>query len=495
MRSVARAEVLLWAALAALCLAAVGPGYVNHDAAWYLYMVDRWIHGARLYRDVIDTNPPLIIWVSTPPALVALAGWSPLAAFKIYVFAIAVGTAVASRRMVSRSWPQRGVIVGASVLFVCLPFVKEDFGQREHFAVLLALPYVLMAAGSAGFSTREQVLAGIAGGLGFAIKPHFLVAWVAVEVCAVACDGWPHARRAQALAAAATFAAYGIAVAVFLPVYFHVAAQVREVYGGLNAPTAALIRLREVQVWVVAGALAGAVRWRREDRLPLVLFAAATGFLLAALLQLKGWNYHLYPARVFLALFFVTATLVVVERAPALGALLRGGSRGLAVIFAAGLVISAGRYLLEARHPSSPDLVSPLIEAIHAKAPAGPVAVLSARTFVYPAFPAINYTGARWALRQNSLLFMEGLFASPSTASPTEQALVDELVDDLCRTPPRLLLVDAPDVTTRSPRPVFDVLARLRSVPRLSPVLDAYAADGRIGGFLVLTATKDAACR
>jgi len=495
MRSFAGAEVLLWAALAALSLAAVGPAYVNHDAAWYLYMVDRWIHGAHLYRDVIDTNPPLIIWLSTPPALVALAGWSPLTAFKIYLFTIAAATAIASRRIVSCSEPQRGAIVGATVLFLCLPFVKEDFGQREHFAVLLTLPYMLMAAGSAVFSRRGQVLTGIAGGLGFAIKPHFLVAWIAIEVCAIAYEGWPRARRAQPLAAAATFAAYGIAVALFLPVYFHVAAQVREVYGGLNAPAAALIRLREVQIWVVAAALAAAIRWRREDRLPLVLFAAATGFLLAALLQLKGWNYHLYPARVGLALFFLTAAVVVIERAPELGALLRGGSRGLAVIFTAGLVISAGRYVLEARHPSSPDLVTPLIQAIRTKAPAGPVAVLSARTFVYPAFPAINYTGARWALRQNSLLFMEGLFASPSNASPIEQSLVDELVDDLCRTPPRLLLVDAPDVTTRSPRPVFDVLARLRSVPRLSPVLDAYAADGRIGGFLVLTATQDAACR
>ena len=196
MRSFARAEVLLWAALAALCLAAVGPAYVNHDAAWYLYMVDRWIHGARLYNDVIDTNPPLIIWLSTPPALATLAGWSPLAAFKIYVFAIAAGSAAASRRIVSRSAPQRAVIVGATVLFVCLPFVKEDFGQREHFAVLLTLPYVLMAAATVGSSPREQVLAGIAGGLGFAIKPHFLIAWIAVEACAMAYDGWPRAPTA-----------------------------------------------------------------------------------------------------------------------------------------------------------------------------------------------------------------------------------------------------------------------------------------------------------
>ena len=61
--------------LVALTVMAVGPAHLNHDAAWYLYVVERWPGGATLYRDVLDTNPPLIVWLSTPAVWAAgLAG-------------------------------------------------------------------------------------------------------------------------------------------------------------------------------------------------------------------------------------------------------------------------------------------------------------------------------------------------------------------------------------------------------------------------------------
>src|SRR4051794_22708005 len=89
-------ELAVWLALAALCAAAVAPAYMNHDAAWYLYMVARGGDGATLSRDVIDPNPPLIIWLSAPPVLLARAlHIGAPALFKIYVFALALGTIAA----------------------------------------------------------------------------------------------------------------------------------------------------------------------------------------------------------------------------------------------------------------------------------------------------------------------------------------------------------------------------------------------------------------
>ena len=75
----------LWSAaaavLAALCAAAAGPAYLNHDAAWYLHMVDVWLDGGTLYRSVIDTNPPLIVFLTAVPVLAArmLALFEPMA--------------------------------------------------------------------------------------------------------------------------------------------------------------------------------------------------------------------------------------------------------------------------------------------------------------------------------------------------------------------------------------------------------------------------------
>jgi len=37
------------------------------DIAWLLYCARRWIAGRELYVDVVEVNPPLIIWISAIP--------------------------------------------------------------------------------------------------------------------------------------------------------------------------------------------------------------------------------------------------------------------------------------------------------------------------------------------------------------------------------------------------------------------------------------------
>ena len=51
----------------------------NHDVAWYLVATDRFLDGARLYRDIIEVNPPLVFYLTVPPVAVArLTGWEPI---------------------------------------------------------------------------------------------------------------------------------------------------------------------------------------------------------------------------------------------------------------------------------------------------------------------------------------------------------------------------------------------------------------------------------
>jgi hypothetical protein len=502
-----RLALALTVALAVLALAAIGPAYVNHDAAWYLYMGGRWLDGATLYRDVVDTNPPLIIWLSLPPVLVAHAlGAAAPAFFKAWVFLLAGISLVACWRIVRDQAPGLAFPIVAVLTFLVLPFVKADFGQREHFAVLLTLPYVLDAAGAGRRRSRAgEIGIGVAGGLGFAIKPHFLLAWIAVEAVV-----WLQERarvfRTASLTAAVTIAIYGVLVLVLTPAYIAVIQQVREVYGGLNAETS-LLRLTEVQIWVAALVVLAAIRWRNADRLPAIVFAAATGYLGAALLQMKGWNYHLYPARVFLAAFLVIAASSLLEQVPEFGARLRGGVRGLALAFSLALVAWAARYAVEARHPVTADLVSPLIDTIQAHAPGGPVAVLSMRALIYPAFPAVNYTGARWSLRQNSMWFLPGLYAgqdrhggpplephAAGTMSATERVFFQQVEEDLCRTPPRLLVVEEPLALAPAGRRGIDFLRYYGQSPRLARLFSGYESGGRIGALTWMTPVSAPSC-
>src|SRR5687767_5696260 len=261
---------LVSAVLVALCALAAGPSYVNHDAAWYLYVVRRLWEGATLYHDVIDTNPPLIVWASAPPVLAGwLTGISVPAAFKVYVFAFGVATLLAIDAIVRRTWRDHRFLLVTGAAFVTLPFVKSDFGQREHFAVLLTLPYVVAAAARpVALPMAARVVIGLAAGLGFAIKPHFAAAWLAVEMLAWRREGRSAFRRTELLAAAAACGGYALAVLLVTPEYLEIAGQVRRVYGGLDSPSAVLLRLREVQLWIVAAALLVAVRWPATARLP-----------------------------------------------------------------------------------------------------------------------------------------------------------------------------------------------------------------------------------
>jgi hypothetical protein len=495
--------------LGACCAAAAGPSFVNHDAAWYLYMVQRWLEGARLYVDVVDTNPPLIVWITAIPALIARAtGLAAPAVFKMFVFAVAALSLLAVRRLVQRHWPGREFVLVLGATFLSLPFVKADFGQREHFAVLLTLPYVLAAAaGGAAPRAWTRWLAGLAGGLGFGLKPHFLLAWLAVEIVVLTGRGRHAWKRPEVFAAAAGLVAYGGLVLLTAGAYLQVARDVGDVYGGLNSAPAVLLRLREVQLWIVAAAVFAAIRQSPGDRLPAVLFAAATGYLLAALLQLKGWGYHLYPARAFVLLFLLASAASILERLPAAASLLRGGYRGLAAVFGAALLVASVRYVAEARTPATPDLVTPFVRAVRTHAPGGPVAVLSMRTLIYPAFPAVNYAPASWSLRHNSLWFLQGFYAGqdlraggplqahhPDAMAPRERKFFDEIVHDLCASPPRLLAIEQPAPAAPAGRRALDLRAYYAQSPRAQRLFGAYSPVEEIGPFTLFTPSGQPGC-
>ena len=501
--------VLVAGLLTALCALAAGPAYVNHDAAWYLYMVERAREGATLYRDLIDTNPPLIVWASAPPVLVAEAtGLSPAAVFKAYVFAIAAAALVVIDWFVRRSWPEHRLLLTTTAVFVALPFVRTDFGQREHFAVLLTLPYVVAAAARpATAATAGRVIIGAAGGLGFAIKPHFVAAWLAVELLVWRREGWSALRRPELAAGLTACACYALAVVASSPEYFGVLDQVRRVYGGLDSPSAVLLRLREVQLWIAAAALLAAIRWPRTARLHSILFAAATGYLLGALLQFKGWGYQLYPARAFTVLFLVAAVVVLLDIVPGVLLVLRGGRRGLTTVLAGAMVVASARYVAEARRPAAPDLVTPLTTAIETHAPDGPVTVLSMRTIIYPAFPSVNYTGASWGLRHNALWFLARFYEeqeasgtgpfephAPERMAPLERTFFDQVVEDLCRLPPHLLAIERAAPAAPAGRRALDLQAYYSQDAKAKRLLDAYHPAGSVGPFTLLTPARGASC-
>src|ERR1700743_99084 len=44
---------------------------LKDDVAWLLYVARRWMAGRELYVDVVEVNPPLIVWISAIPLQLA----------------------------------------------------------------------------------------------------------------------------------------------------------------------------------------------------------------------------------------------------------------------------------------------------------------------------------------------------------------------------------------------------------------------------------------
>src|SRR5215470_6254894 len=64
-------NVMLMAALWATALAFYLTTHLHPDVSWYLVATDRILDGARPYRDIIEVNPPLAFYLTTPPVFAA----------------------------------------------------------------------------------------------------------------------------------------------------------------------------------------------------------------------------------------------------------------------------------------------------------------------------------------------------------------------------------------------------------------------------------------
>src|SRR5262249_44547895 len=159
----------LWAMFAVYVLRA--PPDIHHDCAMYLQSGQMLLDGAVPYVDVVEINPPLIMYLNVLPALAAwLTGWPPIPAFFACVLAL-VGWSVwqvyaevqlligrAAAMIVAISWLGFNLVVwGGGV-----------FGQREQLFLLFYVPFLLARSrrwGGATLSGGSLVL-GVPAGLG-----------------------------------------------------------------------------------------------------------------------------------------------------------------------------------------------------------------------------------------------------------------------------------------------------------------------------------------
>ena len=466
-------------AVAALVLAAIGiwqtPLRINHDCALYLQAAELLLDGAMPYRDFVDTNPPLVIYLSVPVAALArLIGASPIPVFQGLMTLLLAITGVELYALLRQSRfraGQRGVVLLAWVAAFMVVDWRNEIGQREHLFILLYLPYLFLRVGRCrvgGTVGWFAVVLGIQAGLGVSLKPHFLAVALVVEAVLLASSRrWRELIRPECIAATCVVAAY-MAHWLFVPAAMREAffgrwlPMIYHGYGVYNVSlpeTLQTISHAPIALAGLVAAVGGAWlivcrRTRLHDHLLALSTMTGLGCLLT-IVQRKGWDYHRIPLETAGLLCCALLVIAVARMLPQQPNLRGRYAPTAAFIVGCLFLVFLGVSRLfgwNASADSEPQSFAVLREIVELHTEPGD-RVLFAATSVRPAFPMLlqmnRKPGSRYLCCFPIAIFYGGR-ASADTVSPyrryddapvEERQFLDELAADVDNLRPQLIVI------------------------------------------------------
>ncbi|MEL7280254.1 MAG: hypothetical protein AAGK79_07840 [Pseudomonadota bacterium] len=392
--------------------------YLNHDVAWVLHSSERLLEGGTFGRDIIASNPPLIWWLNAPIAgLAKMIGADPINVFRAVVLTMIAGVLALLKRELDpmMSAPMRAGILVCLALMLTVG-VHRDFGQREHLAVILCLPWLMLVVGQ-NVRPLPALLAGVAAGIAICFKPHFLAvpaliwAYVALRE-----RSFRPVLRVDTAALLLTGVVYVAATWMFARPYLtEVMPMISQVYWGFEHAMSDVVLSDPAPTLLTLVALG--LAWRGGwQALPSLTALAAAGFLIAAIVQSKGYSYHFYPPLAFAMLSLLLTALAPVARI----------MRAMASIaLTAGVALTT---LYASLHMTNLSATGPygqrtacLVNMVQTHVPEG-AGFMAFSTHPYPGFPVANYADRTWVAATNSRLFLPSIVRLRARADLSQDA-------------------------------------------------------------------------
>ena len=487
------------------------------DEAGFLYLAGQVLDGKRHGVDFFDLNPPLAIWLSIPAVAVQRGlGGSPWVIWIVMVVGVILGStfllAKLLRSLESSVARRTGLLLAAACSTLLFPGL--DFSEREHLALVLVLPFIALAAlrvSRAEVGRSDALTAGLMGGFGFSLKPHFLLGWVLLELWLLGRLRGRSLRREELWALVGVGASYVALVLLLTPDYLPMATRLAPHYHAYlhNPIGTVLLMAGPVLLFTVGVGLAARAGGSRDDPLRDALSLAFLGFLLAAVLQQKGLSYHYLAAA---GTGFLLLTRAWQTRPPRLG------WYPSAIILRIGFVLLLAIPILKVRSLAA-ELLRPreirfgadplypqLLTTVRRLAAGAPV--LSFSSNMNDGWPLTLDAGSRWASRYMHFWPMAAAYHAEILARPTdvvrarpfaarsgfERQFSREVVEDLRQHEPLVLIVVLPDSTEifggHARR--FDYLEYFYSDPDFQRIMRSYREVPGIGIYRIFVRTPGA---
>jgi hypothetical protein len=165
----------------------------NGDKGWLLLAAKMMLEGKRLYVDVVEINPPLILWIYEAPAWLSehikgIADYQWLAMMGLMGVFISTTLCAQVLRFQPVFAQNKRKRVECVLLLLCL-FIfltpQNYFFDREHIMLVFTFPYVLRFMPSLARQNIPRPLKiciGLLAVIGFCIKPHTIILFVSVQL-------------------------------------------------------------------------------------------------------------------------------------------------------------------------------------------------------------------------------------------------------------------------------------------------------------------------
>ncbi|MFT8245516.1 hypothetical protein [Roseomonas sp. BN140053] len=279
----------------------------NHDNGWLLIAAERLLAGGTYRHDFVEPNPPLIIFLNVPAILLArLLGIATYTAFSLYVGGLILLSALLACRFLTVLLKPEGGLTGPVLIgYVAILALEPgyEFGQREHLFTVLFVPgllwFALRETGEEGRLDTATLLAIGLASVAVLIKPFYLVLAAALfGLRLFRLRSWRTILDPAAAMLVAAGLLYAATILLAYPEYLEEARMQGQVYFAWDRDWRTVLLASKDAVGALCLALALAALAPVPARVRTVLLhlaLVAAGLLAVALLQKKGWTYHLLP--------------------------------------------------------------------------------------------------------------------------------------------------------------------------------------------------------
>lgn len=459
-------EMNFWIATISLAILAYflqSMWFLNGDVGSLLYDTRLFLNGGTYVKDFLETNPPMIFFIYAPVCLInSLTSWHIIVIVRIYVILLALLSIFLSSVLLEKVIKNDDAFLRLSILsvvaFVFLFLPICEFAQREHFFLILSMPYVFSAVRRADNIPTNKFLAclvGLLAGIGIGMKPYFLAPLILIECYLVFLKqhifSWV---RYEAMTCALVLVIYLISVIWFYPEYFHVMMPLIShlYYISIKQPWIIFFsRLPVIFCFFVMGyGLIICFKPSRYRTLIQIIEVTLIGMIIAFVIPRAAWYYHIFPAIGIASIMVVLALYQFFssgfeERMMS--------KRNIGIVMSLTMIMPFYFFLVGTRYSyyvkQNSDL-NPLIAFINATFDKPSIYCFSSNT-TGDCFTLVYLTKSTYAGRYPFFWWMKGLNKLEREGTLTDlvqrdkQFLIEAIADDLNRYKANLLIINTYD--------------------------------------------------